>query len=293
MRATAGIHHRDTPEAVDRLRDRPAIPVIQRAADLRVAPGDACRIGCDGGVERGERPVAEQAAGRRHLATRKIQGGRAAPVQLEQRLHAGDGLRHAPDQRVAAAGMEDRRLEDVGQRQRPPVAQQRQPGAEGAGHAGGEMPAAGDRVEAQPGEMRDRGGVRRGTLAADHRRRVVAGSARQDRHLAAGTVQMRLDDLEHEARGDGGVESVAAAFEHAHAGGGGDPVRRGDGAEGSLEIGAGRECHCRLQCSADGRSAASRRARRRAARRAAAWRAASAGRTFFPTARGSAARRTR
>ena len=48
------------------------------------------------------------------------------------------------------------------------------------------------------------------------RRVARAGAREQDRHLAAGPVQVRLDDLQHEAGGDGGVEGVAAALQHRH-----------------------------------------------------------------------------
>jgi hypothetical protein len=76
--------------------------------------------------------------------------------------------------------------------------------------------------------MGDRRGARRRSLAADHARRVFARAAGQNRHLAARAVEMRLNDLQDETRGDGGIEGVAAAFEHAHAGGGlMPPCRKG------------------------------------------------------------------
>ena len=60
---------------------------------------------------------------------------------------------------------------------------------------------------------------------------LVGLAPQQDRHLAAGAVEVRFDHLEHETGGDGGVEGVAAALQHAHAGGRGEPVGAGDHAE--------------------------------------------------------------
>src|SRR5207244_11460988 len=49
--------------------------------------------------------------------------------------------------------------------------------------------------------------------------------------------------LEGEARGDGRVESVPALLEHRHARRRREPVRRGDDAEGSAKLWAGRDAH--------------------------------------------------
>src|ERR1700722_641141 len=55
----------------------------------------------------------------------------------------------------------------------------------------------------------------------------------------AGTVQVRLDHLQGEGGGDGGVERVAAFFQDAHAHRGRNPVGRGDHAEHAFDFGAG------------------------------------------------------
>jgi hypothetical protein len=62
---------------------------------------------------------------------------------------ARDRLRHPPDERVAAAGVENRGLQHVGKPHGAPVAEQRKPRTEGAGHAGGEVTGSRDRVEAE------------------------------------------------------------------------------------------------------------------------------------------------
>jgi hypothetical protein len=62
-----------------------------------------------------------------------------------------------------------------------------------------------------------------------------------DRDFAARAVQVRLDHLEHEPRGDGRVERVAAVLQHRHPGRRGEPVRRGHHAERAREFRPGRE----------------------------------------------------
>ena len=53
----------------------------------------------------------------------------------------------------------------------------------------------------------------------------------QRRHVAAGAVQMRLDNLQGEAGRDRCVEGVAALFQHGHRRGRRKPVGRGRNAE--------------------------------------------------------------
>ena len=62
-----------------------------------------------------------------------------------------------------------------------------------------------------------------------------------DRNVAAGAVEMRLDHLQRKGGGDAGVERVAAFFQNTHADGGRDPVGRGDHAEGAFDFRPGRE----------------------------------------------------
>ena len=78
---------------------------------------------------------------------------------------------------------------------------------------------------------RRRGG--RHALAAERERLAALCRPEHGGHLTARPVQVRLDDLEHEARGDGCVERVASALEHGHAGLRREPVRRRDHPEGA------------------------------------------------------------
>ena len=85
-----------------------------------------------------------------------------------------------------------------------------------------------------------RGGRR--TLAADDLDgSALAGVVDNDRHIAAGAVEMRLDHLQRERGGDRGIEGVAALLQDSHAHGGGDPMGRRDDAESALDLGPGGE----------------------------------------------------
>ena len=89
---------------------------------------------------------------------------------------------------------------------------------------------------------------RRGRRApSPGRRGRAARSARalqkNDGQIAARPVQVRLDDLEREAGRDRGVERVAAALEHGHAGRRREPVGRRDHPEGAAQLRAGGEGH--------------------------------------------------
>ena len=75
----------------------------------------------------------------------------------------------------------------------------------------------------------------------------VSGSSRSTgtgrRNVAAGTIQMRLDDLQREAGGNSSVEGVAAAFQHGHACSRSEPVRGRDHPERSPQLRSRRELH--------------------------------------------------
>src|SRR2546430_1100737 len=73
--------------------------------------------------------------------------------------------------------------------------------------------------------MGDGGGRGWRTLAADRLGAAALHVVHDDRDVAAGAIQMRLDHLEREGGGDAGVEGVAAFFKDGHADGGRDPVR--------------------------------------------------------------------
>ena len=105
------------------------------------------------------------------------------------------------------------------------------------GTQAGEQAGAGHHVEAFALVMRDGGAGRGRALAADQLGLALAHVVEHHRHVAARAVQVRLDHLQREGGGDRGVEGVAAALQRAHADGGGDPVRRGDDAEGAVDLG--------------------------------------------------------
>ena len=125
----------------------------------------------------------------------------------------------------------------------PNCSQQQQPAAERAGHAGREHARARDELVAELAVALDRRRGGRDALAAERDRLAAVDRAEERRHLAAGAVQVRLDDLQREAGRDRRVERVAAALEHRHPGRGGEPVRRGDHAERAAQLGTRREAH--------------------------------------------------
>ena len=227
-------------EAVDRLGDETVRPHLAGVLDLLVAiAADALGLAQDARIGFGELLVDEQRARRRHLAARQIDRRRGRPVLAEQLLDRADGEARALDQRLAFSGVVDRGLEHVGERHGAVVAQQQHPGLERAGHAAGEQPGAGHEIEAEALIVRDGRAHRRRTLAADHLDLVfaLARVVHDDRHVAAGAVEMRLDHLQRERGRHRRVEGVAAALQDAHADRGRDPVRGGADAEGAVDLG--------------------------------------------------------
>ena len=159
----------------------------------------------------------------------------------EQLFDGLDGRRRAFDQRVAIAGVGDGGFEHIPQPHGAVIAEQQHPGFERAGHAGGQKSGAGHHLELFALVVRD-GCLRRGrALAADYFGAAAFGVMHDDRHVAAGTVQMRLDDLQGKGCGDSSVKRVAALLEDAHADGGSDPMGRGDDAERAFDFRPGGE----------------------------------------------------
>ena len=243
MPAPGHVEHRVvSAETIDRLGYEAAIPGAAGGLDLRLAIG-ARALGLPEyplvGV--GQSRITEQSARGRYVAARQIHRSRGRPLGVEQVPDACDRGADRRHQRVAMAREGDCRLEHGAQPQRPMIAQHPQPGIEGAGHHGGEQSGPWHQVEPELPIGRDRGCLRRHTLAADHLDRVLAGAVQDDRQIAARTIQVRFDHLERESRGRCGVESVAAALEDGHAGCRGQPVRRRHHPERAEDLRAGRE----------------------------------------------------
>ena len=149
----------------------------------------------------------------------------------------------------AAAARSRSRIQHVGEFPTAPVAQQQAPGVERAGHHGRQQAGAGHEVEAESLEVRDRRRLRGDALAADHPLRPRARVVDDDRRIAARPVQVRLGDLQHERRRRRGVERVAAALQHRHAGLARDPVRAGDDAKCAGDLRAGGEHRVCSRCA--------------------------------------------
>ena len=150
--------------------------------------------------------------------------------------------RDARHERDAVAGVADGVGEHVGQLPGAPVAQQQAPGAERAGHHGGQQAGAGDQVEAElarSARASPAGGRRPG-----RRRRAACRLAALCRMIGAsppGPFRCGSATCRVKAAAHGGVERVAAALQHRHADLAREPVRAGDDAERAGDLGAGGE----------------------------------------------------
>ena len=155
--------------------------------------------------------------------------------------HRRDAGADAGHHRVAVPRVADRVLHHLAQPQPAVGGEQQHPGPERGGDAGGEQPAAGHQVQPERRERLHGGGLRRWPLAVQHEDLAPAGVVADDRHLAAGPVQVRLDDLQHQARRDRRVERVPALLQHGHARRGGEPVGGGHHAERARQLRPGGE----------------------------------------------------
>ena len=183
------------------------------------------QVAASAGLRNSSPGARRPSAGQVHL------GGRG-PLVLEQLAHRLDGRADALHRGVPVLGVPDGVPQHVGEGLGAVVAQQQHPGVEGAGHGGGERAGAGDEVEAEPAVVRDgRPGRGAGPARTAPARRGVGGGE-DDRDLAGGPVEVRLDDVQHEAGGDGRVVGVAAVLQDGHRRlrgepvGGGRPCRR-------------------------------------------------------------------
>ena len=126
MRRTRDVHDLlRAAEFVDRFRHKALRPGFSRTLDLRdTVPARALGFLEDAGVGFREFFVGEQRAGPRHFIVRQIDRGRCRPVLAEQLLNDLDGRRRTLDQRIAVAGVGDRRLQHIAQPHRAVVPKQ-------------------------------------------------------------------------------------------------------------------------------------------------------------------------
>ena len=160
----------------DRLGDEAAVEDVARGLELAVRLGEHAAIG------RSQVAVAEELA---CLRNGQVQLRRRRPLVAEDLLHPLDRAHDPRHERVAALRVADRRLQHVGERQRAELAQQQEPGVEGARHAGRQQPGPRHELVAELAETLDRRRGRRRALAVDDEHLVALGAVEQDRHLAA------------------------------------------------------------------------------------------------------------
>jgi len=122
----------------------------------------------------------------------------------------------------------------------PVVAQHQHPRVERAGHHRGEQAVAGDEVEplalvvARSSHWPAPCPWPQITVGVDS-----AAALHECHRVAARPVHVRLDDVQHEAGRDRGIEGVAALLEDGHADLRGGPVRGRDDAEAADDLGPG------------------------------------------------------
>ena len=259
VRRTGAIHQRvRAVEAAHGFGDEAAIPRSARRLDLTLAIG-ACGFGVAeyAAIGRRERAIAEELRWLRDAAAGQINRGGARPVLAEERCDRDERLDDARHERVAVLGVAERRLEHVAQAERSVVAEEEHPRVERARHSRRQEPRAGDELETKRREGLDRRPCRRHALAAERSGALLLLAPEQDRHFAARAVEMRLHHLQRERGGDGGVEGVAAAFEHPHRGRRCEPVGRGGHAERAADLRTGSEGRCAHGAGASAARAAS------------------------------------
>ncbi len=160
----------------------------------------------------------------------------------EQVGDRGDRDADAAEHRMPVPRVADREREHLVEFPGAVVAQQEQPGVDCRRNRGGQRAGPRHELEALSAVVLWGRAGRRRALPHQHDRDIrMLRRGEHTRHVAARTVEVRLDHVQHECAGDGGVEGVAAALEHGLRGSGCQPVRRCGHAERALQRGTGGE----------------------------------------------------
>ncbi len=239
MPLAGGVHPRRGHELLHRLSHESRAPTLDRSVDPPL-PGQR-----RGGVQqppvgRRQRGVGQPATDHRYASVRQILGRRGRPLLREQPLDAADRAGDLRQHGVPMLGVVDGEPEDLVQADRAVVAEQCQPGHRRTRNRSGEGTRPRYLVQPEFGECSDGRACGGGALAAQHRRRP-AGQREQQAHVSARPVQVRLDDLQGEAGGDGRIDGVPAGLQHRHSRRRREVVSGGDHSEGPLQFRAGGE----------------------------------------------------
>jgi hypothetical protein len=156
------------------------------------------------------------------------------------------GLNRIGDPRhegIAGFRILDRKPEHLLYAHRAVVAKKRQPASESSRHTGCKQARSRNLVKSQGTEHVNRGCLGGWALPAYHLQPAARNIPQHDRDLATQSVQMRLNHLQNESGGDGGIECVASLFQDRHSALSRKPVGRAHHAKGSLQLGARCERH--------------------------------------------------
>ncbi len=182
-------------KAIDLLGDEPLVEGEPRSLDLLFARPAAALLD-DAAVGRRESAIAEESA---NLGSRQVEIPGTGPGR-EQLFGAVDRHAHSPNERKAVLRISDCELEDVPETPGSELAEEQEPGTEGAGDAGCQDAGAGNELVSELVEALDRRGRGRDSLPAEHAHLVSLDGVEDRGHLAARPVQVGLDDLQDESR---------------------------------------------------------------------------------------------
>ena len=208
-RVPTGLLH----ELLDRDGDLPALPHSDSGMDALLPCRGQLTRADEARERRGPRLVADHVArlGDATAGHPLVVGG--APVLLEQGRNCGDRAHDGGHDGVAVLRIAEGGGEHVVQFPGAAVGEKRQPGHDRAGDGRGQHASPGNLVEPERAVVLDgRGGGGR-TLAGEHERRLARGRD-ETGEVATWPVEVRLDDVQHERAGDGGIDGGAAALEH-------------------------------------------------------------------------------
>src|SRR5215472_7724206 len=110
------------------------------------------------------------------------------------------------DQGMTVARVGNRGRQHVAQAHRAVVTPKQHPSVEHAWNACGEKTSSRNHIESEAAKLCDRRRSGCRALPADHLRSIPPHIVQNDRHVAAWSIEMRLDDLQREGSRHSGIE---------------------------------------------------------------------------------------
>ncbi|QTK82857.1 Hypothetical protein AT6N2_L2196 [Agrobacterium tumefaciens] len=209
---------------IDGFRHETPVESITRRLDLVFAAGARFGFSDDPLIGCSQNRITKIGMRLRRGTTRQPRFIGCRPFLFEEMGQPLDGGRDTRQRWMPVLGVIDGGFQHLAHAHRAVVAQHQHPSIEGAGDDCGEQPVAGDQLQSLSGVMPNRCATRGRALCADDFDLVLLFRIKHGRHIPAGAAQMRLDNLQDETGGDGGVEGIATPLEDCHTDRRGDPV---------------------------------------------------------------------